>query len=94
VSVSKRVQLDFIRPGKPVETAFIESFNGRLRDECLSAEVLLDLAHARRRILEWKQDYNESRSHGSLGDLSPSEFATKWRSTRPQGEKILNLALA
>ena len=88
------VQLDFIRPGKPVENAFIESFNGRLRDECLNAEVFLDLAHARRRILEWKLDYNESRPHGSLGDLSPSEFAARWRSTRPDEAKILNLRTA
>jgi putative transposase len=88
------VRLDFIRPGKPVENAFIESFNGRLRDECLNTEVFLDLAHARSRILEWKQDYNESRPHGSLGDLSPSEFAARWRSQRPQETKILNLRMA
>jgi putative transposase len=88
------VRLDFIRPGKPVENAFIESFNGRLRDECLHAEVFLDLADARRRILEWKLDYNESRPHSSLGDVSPSEFAAKWRSNRPPEAEIFKLRTA
>jgi putative transposase len=69
------VQLDFIRPGKPVENAHIESFNGRLRDECLNVHQFISLADARAKIEAWRQDYNERRPHGSLGHLTPNEFA-------------------
>jgi len=70
------VQLDFIRPGKPVENAFIESFNGRLRDECLNVHQFLSLDDARRKIEAWRRDYNEARPHSSLGQLTPREFVT------------------
>jgi putative transposase len=76
------VQLDFIRPGKPVENAFIESFNGRLRDECLNVHQFLSLEDARRKIEVWRRDYNEQRPHSSLGDLTPSEFVTHRQGTR------------
>jgi len=69
------VKLDFIRPGKPVENAVIESFNGRFRDECLNANVVVSLHDARHKIEAWRIDYNEHRPHGSLGDLTPREFA-------------------
>jgi len=69
------VSLDFIRPGKPVENCNIESFNGRLRHECLNTNVFTSLEDARRKLQEWKVDYNEQRPHGSLGDLTPTEFA-------------------
>jgi putative transposase len=69
------VQLDFIRPGKPVENAYIESFNGRLRDECLNTELFLTLDDAKCKLAEWKRDYNKIRPHTSLGDVPPSEFA-------------------
>jgi putative transposase len=69
------VRLDFIRPGKPVENAVIESFNGRFRDECLNANVVISLHDARQKIEAWRIDYNEHRPHGSLGDLTPQEFA-------------------
>jgi len=68
------VKLDFIRPGKPVEHAVIESFNGRFRDECLNAQVFVSLHDARQKIEAWRIDYNEHRPHGSLGDLTPREF--------------------
>lgn len=71
------VRLDFIRPGKPVENAFIESFNGRLRDECLNGELFFSIDDARRKLQLWKVDYNEHRPHGSLGHLTPTEFATR-----------------
>jgi putative transposase len=71
------VSLDFIRPGKPIENCYIESFNGRLRDECLNTNVFTSLEDARRKLLEWKIDYNEQRPHGSLGDLTPTEFAKR-----------------
>jgi putative transposase len=76
------VQLDFIRPGKPVENAFIESFNGRLRDECLNVHQFLSLEDARRKIEVWRRDYNEQRPHSSLGNLTPSEFVAHRQGTR------------
>jgi putative transposase len=87
------IQLDFIRPGRPVENAHIESFNGRLRDECLNAELFLTLADARQKLAEWKSDYNKSRPHSSLGGLSPLEFVAQWSSTNPQGVEFLNCKL-
>jgi putative transposase len=71
------VQLDFIRPGKPIENAHIESFNGRLRDECLNVHQFLSLADARVKIEAWRVDYNHVRPHGSLGHLTPTEFLTQ-----------------
>lgn len=68
------VKLDFIRPGKPVDNCFIESFNARLRDECLNANVFVSLADARRKIETWRTDYNEHRPHSSLGNRSPEEM--------------------
>ena len=70
------VQLDFIRPGKPVENAFIESFNGRLRDECLNVNQFVSLKDAKTKIEAWRRDYNQRRPHSSLGNLTPNEFAT------------------
>ena len=69
------VKLDFIRPGKPIENAAIESVNGRFRDECLNAQVFVSLHDARQKIDAWRIDYNEHRPHGSLGNLTPREFA-------------------
>jgi len=71
---SSRVPLHFIRPGKPVENAFIESFNGRLRDECLNTQWFADLDHARRVLSAWRDDYNNVRPHGSLDGRTPSEY--------------------
>src|ERR1700674_5262423 len=69
------VTLDFSRPGKPTDNAFVESFNGRLRDECLNAHWFLSLADARSKIEAWRRHYNESRPHTALGWLTPQEFA-------------------
>ena len=74
-----RVQLDFIRPGKPVENGMIESFNGRLRDECLNTHVFMSLDDARQKIQAWGTDYNEHRPHSSLGHLTPREFIQRGR---------------
>jgi putative transposase len=68
------VKLEFIRPGKPVENAFIESFNGRLRQECLNQHWFLDLDDARRTIEVWRIGYNTKRPHSGLGGLTPAEF--------------------
>lgn len=71
------IQLVFIRPGKPVENAYIESFHSRFRDECLSTHWFLDLADARFQIETFRRDYNDNRPHSSLGDLTPAEFMQK-----------------
>jgi len=69
-----RIKLDFIRPGKPIENAVIESLNGRVRDECLNANVFVSLHDARQKIAAWRIDGNEHRPHSSLGELTPQEF--------------------
>ena len=69
------VELSFIRPGKPNENAYIESFNGKFRDECLNEHWFLSLAHARRIIEAWRVEYNTERPHSSLGNRTPEEFA-------------------
>lgn len=68
------IKVQCIRPGKPVENAFIESFNGRLRDECLSTSWFLDLADARAQIEAWRRDYNSARPHSGLAGCTPSGF--------------------
>ncbi len=68
------VRLNFIRPGKPIENAYAESFIGRLRDECLNENWFLSLRSARDIIERWRIDYNEGRPHGSLGGLTPKEY--------------------
>ena len=69
------ITLDFIEPGKPVENAFVESFNGKFRDECLNQHWFLDLTDARRTIEAWRQHYNEQRPHSALGYQTPQAVA-------------------
>jgi putative transposase len=69
------VTVDFSRPGKPTDNAFVESFTGRLRDECLNTHWFLSLDDARAKIEAWRRDYNESRPHTALGWLTPNEYA-------------------
>ena len=71
------VELDFSRPGKPTDNAKIESFNGRLREECLNAHWFLSLEDARDKIERWRSDYNQSRPHTALDWLTPAEFARR-----------------
>ena len=73
------VKLDFSRPGKPTDNPFIESFNGRLRAECLNENWFLSLADAKDKIRSWQIEYNTTRPHGSLGQLPPEEFARNYR---------------
>lgn len=73
----------YIAPGKPMQNAFVESFNGRLRDECLNENLFGNLAEARRNIETWRIDYNINRPHTSLNGQTPTEFAQRLRSTRP-----------
>jgi putative transposase len=72
------VRLDFIRPGKPVENAFIESFNGKLRDECLNSHVFVSATEAQRILAAWRADYNLVRPHSSLRDRTPAAVGAMW----------------
>jgi putative transposase len=72
-----RVRHRFITPGKPSQNGFVESFNGKLRDECLNEHEFLSLEHARELIEAFREDYNQIRPHSSLGDLTPAAFAEK-----------------
>ena len=74
----------YIAPGKPVQNAFVESLNGRLRDECLNEHVFQGLPAARRIIEAWRADYNAHRPHTSLRGLTPNEFATRSRTDHNQ----------
>jgi transposase InsO family protein len=69
------VELRFIRPGKPVENAFVESFNGKFRDECLNEHWFQSIAEAKQIIEAWRIDYNTVRPHRSLGQLTPAAYA-------------------
>lgn len=78
---AKGVTLKLIQAGKPTQNAYIESFNGKFRDECLNEHWFTTLAHARVVIAAWRQDYNEARPHSALHYLSPAEFAAGHRAT-------------
>jgi len=82
------VRLQFIEPGKPIQNAFIESFNSRLRDECLNEQVFVSLADARQRIEQWRVQYNRERPHSSLGYLTPEEFAASWRAAHDKQQEL------
>jgi len=75
-SQDRQIDWHYIAPGKPMQNGFIESFNGNFRDECLNETLFSSLAEVRIRIGTWKDDYNDHRPHSSLGDLTPSEFAS------------------
>ena len=69
------VTLRFIRPGKPIENAYIESFNGKFRDECLNEHWFATVSEAQRLIEQWRLDYNHVRPHSALGNVPPGVFA-------------------
>lgn len=73
------IEIRFIQPGKPTQNAYVESFNGKFRDECLNAHWFTSLAHAREVVETWRHDYNNVRPHSSLGDRTPAEFAALLR---------------
>jgi putative transposase len=77
------VDWHYIAPGKPMQNAFVESFNGRLRDECLNKHIFGNLAEAGKIIENWRIDYNTQRPHTSLGGLAPAVYANLNRDTRP-----------
>ncbi len=84
------IQLDFIRPGKPIENCFVESFNGKFRDECLNQHWFTSLVDAQREVETWRRDYNRVRPHSSLGQLPPAVFAreaglrSRWKRPPPR----------
>ncbi len=86
------VKLEFSRPGKPTDNAFIESFNGRLRQECLNQNWFTSLDDARQIVEAWREDYNQFRPHSSLNHRTPSEFVLRWQQLRAAQEaEILTL---
>ena len=76
------VIIDFSRPGKPMDNAIIESFNGSFRDECLNVNWFLSIEDAQEKIEMWRLDYNDFRPHSSLGDLTPRQFAEQFESQK------------
>ena len=74
-SQERRVEWHYIAPGKPMQNGFVESFNGRLRDECLNETLFTSLAHARFVLAAWRHDYNTVRPHSKLGGKTPAEIA-------------------
>lgn len=77
------VGTSFIEPGSPWENGYVESFNSRLRDECLACEVFTTLAEAKWLVGQWRNVYNHRRPHGSLDGMPPAEFATQWAVSAP-----------
>jgi len=74
--VERQIELVHIQPGKPTQNAHVESFHGRLREECLALSWFQNLFDARRKVAAWRREYNEERPHSSLGYRTPKEFAT------------------
>ena len=71
-------ELCFIEPGKPTQNAFVESFNGKMRDECLNENYFINLSDAQEKIENFRVDYNNNRTHSSLKYLTPIEFKNIW----------------
>lgn len=86
-AIDRKIDLLHIRPGKPTENAYVESFHGRLRDECLNTSWFWNLFDARRKVGTWQQAYNFTRPHSSLDYQTPNEFAQKWRQTTAQNAR-------
>lgn len=87
------VKLFFITPGKPVENMYMESFNGKLRDECLNLHYFTRLDQARKVIEEWRVDYNTERPHSSLNNLTPEEFIQSLKEKTPETVAVDNVSI-
>jgi putative transposase len=85
------IRLSFIQPGKPQQNAFIESFNGKLREECLNEELFYDLNDAQAKIEAWRQDYNYHRPHRSLGQRTPVEFIEEYENRLTKKHETVRL---
>jgi putative transposase len=79
---TKRIKLEFIRLGKTMENGYKESFNGKLREECLNQNWFESIEGARRKIEQWRVEYNEYRPHSALGQETPGAFEQQWRLSR------------
>lgn len=88
-----RVTLHFIQPGKPVQNAFIESFNGKFRDECLNEHWFVTLQEAQVVIEAWRREYNEERTHSTIGDMTPMEFISHYQQRSQAPQELTSLAL-
>ena len=93
-AMDQGVQLIFIRPGRPVENGFIESFNGRLRDECLNVEWFRSLDEARQKLAAWRHHYNHERPHSALGDQTPSSVAAQYQRVEAGRFALMSLCKA
>ena len=87
------VHLHFIEPGKPVQNAFIESFNGKFRDECLNEHWFVTLQEAQLVIETWRREYNEERTHSAIGDVTPQEFITNYQNRAQPTQELTSSAL-
>lgn len=74
----KGIEIEYIQPGKPIQNAYVESFNSRLREECLNEHAFRDLEHAQKKIEQWRRYYNEERPHSALDMKTPVEFEKDW----------------
>ena len=79
------VEWHYIAPGKPQQNGYVESFNGRLRDECLNETLFVSLGHARSVLRLWRDDYNHVRPHSGIGGLTPADAARRVAPPRPEG---------
>lgn len=87
------VRLHFIQPGKPVQNAFIESFNGKFRDECLNEHWFLTLQEAQLVIEAWRREDNEERTHSAIGDVTPQELITDYQTRAQLTQEVTSSAL-
>jgi putative transposase len=93
-ALSRGILLDYIRPGKPTDNAFIESFNGKFRDECLNEHWFLTLRAAQQKIEAWRKQYNRQRPHSSLSGLTPYAFFKEQQTKNLTREGTVNLKVA
>jgi putative transposase len=87
------VHLHFIKPGKPVQNAFIESFSDKFRDECLREHWFLTLQEAQRVVEAWRREYNEARTHSTIGDVTPQEFIHNYQTGAQLTQELTSSAL-
>lgn len=85
------VKMHFIDPGRPMQNAYVESFNGKFRDECLDLNWFKDLADAKEKVEAWRTEYNRIRPHSSLGDVAPEAFAERFKTDHPEAGLSLRL---
>jgi putative transposase len=91
-AIERRIEWHYIAPGKPTQNAFIESFNGRLRDECLNDTLFTSLIHARFALRDWCEDYNTARVHSRIGWLAPAVYAAQFGPQRAEAPRRVEAA--